>query len=156
MVAEDNDTILGRKYHAHLRKTRPDHNIRQHRKCAAEKIAQARIAEEVAHIKAEAAKEHDKEVKREGEEAKESRHIMSLVDRQNQIYDMAMLGAKLALYKTDPTTKRNELRKDLDLRGLAGCLAQANAIVRLMHECEGVAKLQEKIDAIAEAMAKNE
>ena len=128
MIIEPNDHALGRKYAEHLRKTQPYRSIARHRQCVAKEMDAARQEQEN--------KQKVKAVEKAfaANATKEAKHIMSLVDRQNQIYDMAMLGATLALYvdKKDPATGKRALRQDRDLKGLAACLGQAAAITAQM------------------------
>jgi hypothetical protein len=75
----------------------------------------------------------------------ELKHIKSMQERIDEIYSLALEGCQIAIKSKPP-----------DVKGLAACLAQSIAVSRLLHETDGMAKLQEKVDALAELMAKND
>jgi hypothetical protein len=92
---------------------------------------------------------------------KEERHRKTVEERIDLVFEMAMMGAKLSLYedKADPVTKKAKVREDRDIRGLAACLAQANASTVLMGKSTDPGNTETESDGYIEAVratAKND
>lgn len=73
---------------------------------------------------------------------KAERHRLSIEERIDELYKLALAGSKLALTKADP-----------DLRGLAACIAQGVAVTELMgkHESADTTKGKSAIIAFVES-----
>jgi DNA-binding protein H-NS len=156
----------GRKYASHIKRTQPGSSVARHfHNCLTdeqEKLAQMAL-KKAEKEGADAAKMRQaEEAVREREIAErvgELKHIKSMQERIDEISVLAMAGAMSALYTApDPETKKRKPlpSEQIDRKGLAACLAQSIAVSRLLHETDGMAKLQEKVDALAELMAKND
>jgi len=129
----------GRKYGAYITtRTRPDLAIIKHTsKCKQldkDKFWELQKLQEQAARDKEIAKQvfvepkpaPDTQIKAEVSELK---HVKTAIERNEAVYELAMLGARTAIYRQDPDTEEWELlpNEQIDRKGLAACLAQVNA-----------------------------
>jgi len=77
-------------------------------------------------------------------EVAELKHVKTALERNEAVYELAMLGARTALYYKDELTKKWELRPSdkIDRKGLAACLAQVNAANAFLGKPEPVSVQQ--------------
>ena len=84
--------------------------------------------------------------------AREAKAGLDLIACQKEVYDLSIKGAKIALGEL----KSENAEVKADIRAFGSCLGPATKIVESVYESTIAAKLQEEIDALKEANAKDQ